>query len=906
MSRFNVWFLVAVLFGGAWFGNGSSAVEVLGSGTVFLVGSDLTDIDNDGNELLYLAPDELAGFDAVFFSSDEPGFGGGEFAFNVFDNILGPGNDKWCCGTVFPQIVGADFRETSGAAYRLTSFTVGSANDVPERDPRVWRIEGSNDGECWSTIFSEDDLAAAVESLGLAAGSAIWTERFQVIRFSADEDYPAQDTAYSMFRMVTFQTGLVGGPFFQVGEIEFFGEEGEPPAEPPDDCPGCADRVVNLTCELKTVGLPRGVSLTWEIPEGCECAQQTRIYVNGVLISEVAANATTALLAEAFLPEGAFVVEVRNCSALGTFCSPFRTDNQGLILTSNWLALGPISNLNACTGDAARLLGNHLAPSFIQCEYPSEGDEPRSGVDFADPSNVALGFHPAAEAGGPAQWRRFQDSTPADGDLDMDTDIAGGLDAHMTWVATWVEYTGAPTTISLCVGSDDDVQVWINDRLAHNNPSCRGRGFCQDRIVIDDFQPGIYCIRMGVWENGGGWGGSLGLNDELGGPIVDGASDEWIFHGIERPATFEVPECNAQAICTPVANLTCMRFEDGSVELSWENPEACEDSIEIIVRGETIATLPADTTTYTVDPDDAPFTLSVAVSNGSFSAPSCSVAETVPGLIGSDLTDIDNDGVEGFYLPPGDLGGFDAVFFSSDEPGFGGGEFAFNVFDNIVGGGNEKWCCGTVFPQIVGADFRESTGKSYRLTEFTVSSANDTPDRDPRVWRIEGSNDDVTWETIFEQNNSSGSLWPQRLQVLHFVEGRDYPLQENAYSMFRMVTDATGMTSGAFFQVGEIEFFGEEGGVDVRTPFKRGDSNSDGTANIADASFTLNFLFLGGRDPTCSAAADANGDGTVNIADASFLLNFLFLGGRDLPFPFPDCGRVDNAACDAYAPCAAQ
>ncbi len=60
-------------------------------------GNGLTDLDNDGLEDLYFAPDDLAGFDAIFFSSDEPGFQGGEFAYNVFDNILGPDNDKWCC-----------------------------------------------------------------------------------------------------------------------------------------------------------------------------------------------------------------------------------------------------------------------------------------------------------------------------------------------------------------------------------------------------------------------------------------------------------------------------------------------------------------------------------------------------------------------------------------------------------------------------------------------------------------------------------------------------------------------------------------------------------------------------------------------------------------------------------------
>jgi hypothetical protein len=55
-------------------------------GTESLLGNDLTDLGDDGDETAYSPPD-LAGFDADFFSSDEPGFGGGEFAFNVFDNV---------------------------------------------------------------------------------------------------------------------------------------------------------------------------------------------------------------------------------------------------------------------------------------------------------------------------------------------------------------------------------------------------------------------------------------------------------------------------------------------------------------------------------------------------------------------------------------------------------------------------------------------------------------------------------------------------------------------------------------------------------------------------------------------------------------------------------------------------
>ncbi len=68
----------------------AQAEEILGVGTESLLGGDLTDPEDDG------AADADEGYNAIFTANDEPGFGGGESAFNVFDNILGGGNAKWC------------------------------------------------------------------------------------------------------------------------------------------------------------------------------------------------------------------------------------------------------------------------------------------------------------------------------------------------------------------------------------------------------------------------------------------------------------------------------------------------------------------------------------------------------------------------------------------------------------------------------------------------------------------------------------------------------------------------------------------------------------------------------------------------------------------------------------------
>lgn len=197
-----------------WFASAApaQAFTILGTGTGSLVGSDLTDIGDDGVEGSY-APPSLAGFDAEFFSSDEPGFGGGEFAFNVFDNLLGGGNDKWCCGTAFPQIVGADFSSTLGPIV-LTRFTLSSANDVPGRDPTVWKIQGSNDMSNWIDIYDH------------ASGGSDWVSRLQVNSYSpADGDTFLTTQAFTAFRLTVTATGLLGGAFFQVGELELFGDQ---------------------------------------------------------------------------------------------------------------------------------------------------------------------------------------------------------------------------------------------------------------------------------------------------------------------------------------------------------------------------------------------------------------------------------------------------------------------------------------------------------------------------------------------------------------------------------------------------------------------------------------------------------------------------------------------------------
>ena len=68
-----------------------------------------------------------------------------------------------------------------------------------------------------------------------------------------------------------------------------------------------------------------------------------------------------------------------------------------------------------------------------------------------------------------------------------------------------------------------------------------------------------------------------------------------------------------------------------------------------------------------------------------------------------------------------------------------------------------------------------------------------------------------------------------------------------------------------------------------------------------------NFLFLGGPAPVCREACDSDGNREVDISDASYLLNFLFLGGNSPP-GWAAGGIGFDPTCevaDAEADCAA-
>jgi hypothetical protein len=120
-----------------------------------------------------------------------------EDASKAFDLVL---DTKWYAG---------DSNATGWLAYQfpgtdshaVRSYSVTSANDVPERDPATWDLQGSNDGVSWVTV---DQRSAQV-----------FASRRQTISYTCSNTTP-----YRRYRLLITANG--GAPGLQLAELVLY------------------------------------------------------------------------------------------------------------------------------------------------------------------------------------------------------------------------------------------------------------------------------------------------------------------------------------------------------------------------------------------------------------------------------------------------------------------------------------------------------------------------------------------------------------------------------------------------------------------------------------------------------------------------------------------------------------
>lgn len=104
-----------------------------------------------------------------------------------------------------------------------------------------------------------------------------------------------------------------------------------------------------------------------------------------------------------------------------------------------------------------------------------------------------------------------------------------------------------------------------------------------------------------------------------------------------------------------------------------------------------------------------------------------------------------------------------------------------------------------------------------------------------------------------------------------------------------------------------VSYAREEVVMPEEVPFRRGDVDGDGVANLMDPLRLANFLFSLGARPHCLKSSDVDDSGALNVLDAIVLLRYLFEKGPAPPVPFTGCGSdptEDGLSCERFTPCA--
>lgn len=116
----------------------------------------------------------------------------------IQESVDGRLETKWCMehGGRFPIIWQMAMRAQSPG---VTSYTITSAADMPERDPKAWRFLGSPDGVAWTLLDGQKDVP-------------VWPARL------SPKSFPVKNqTAYAYYRLEFLETH--NAPHFQVAEI---------------------------------------------------------------------------------------------------------------------------------------------------------------------------------------------------------------------------------------------------------------------------------------------------------------------------------------------------------------------------------------------------------------------------------------------------------------------------------------------------------------------------------------------------------------------------------------------------------------------------------------------------------------------------------------------------------------
>ena len=90
----------------------------------------------------------------------------------------------------------------------------------------------------------------------------------------------------------------------------------------------------------------------------------------------------------------------------------------------------------------------------------------------------------------------------------------GDVNDHSSYALITLESATAQSDVTMRVGSDDSIKVWLNGEEVHNNPVNRGAGDFQDDFQVN-LVAGDNLLLVKVSERGGGWSMFVGIEADV-------------------------------------------------------------------------------------------------------------------------------------------------------------------------------------------------------------------------------------------------------------------------------------------------------------------------------------------------------------------------------------------------------
>ena len=90
----------------------------------------------------------------------------------------------------------------------------------------------------------------------------------------------------------------------------------------------------------------------------------------------------------------------------------------------------------------------------------------------------------------------------------------GDINDHSSYALIMLESATAQSDVTMKVGSDDAIKVWLNGEVVHNNPVDRGAGDFQDDFTVD-LEKGDNLLLVKVSERAGDWSMFVGIEADV-------------------------------------------------------------------------------------------------------------------------------------------------------------------------------------------------------------------------------------------------------------------------------------------------------------------------------------------------------------------------------------------------------